>query len=269
MRPANARRETSDIVSDIQRSCEGSLRRLQVRFLDLLVFEWVDNPPLDEMLKAAEAVTRAGVVRHIAVSDFPAWRVMDWLGRSGRRKLRELAVVQNELSLGSNAGMSAETLAVAREHRLGFVADSPLASGFFTARPSSPHIHDNGRVRLLRETGSAVPAMAEVNAISQALGTSPARVALAWVLAHPNVSSALIDAMSIAELDDFAGATALNLSISDLLSLDRRWRMNPGGTTDDGPDTLGTETVDTGYGAVSVGPVSCGQAVSPRLVSAR
>lgn len=236
MVPTDGRSDTFRTASAIRRSCEGSLRRLQVRYLDLLVFEWCEGASMDETLLAAETLVRAGMVRHVAVSGFPAWRVMEWIGHSGRRNLCRPEVMQNEFSLVSNAGVNAESMAVAREHRLGFLARSPLAGGFLAGRFTSRGTPDSGRARLMRHrfsTASAAAALAEVRAISHARKTSDARVALAWVLAHPTVGSALIGVNAISQLDELVGATALDLSLSDIQRLDWRWRITGGNPPDD------------------------------------
>ncbi len=207
-----------------------------MRYLDLLVFEWCEGAPMDETLVAAETLVRAGMVRHVAVSGFPAWRVMEWIGHSARRNLCRPEAMQSELSLVSNAGLNAESMALAREHRLGFLARSPLAGGFLAGCPASSDSRDGGRALMLRNRysiASARAALAEVRAISRVRGTSEARVALAWVLAHPNVSSALIGVSSITQLGELTGATKLDLSFSEIQRLDWRWKITVGNPLDD------------------------------------
>jgi len=247
MTPTDRRGDAFKTASAIRRSCEGSLRRLEIRYLDLLVFEWCEGAPMEETLLAAETLVRAGMVRHIAVSGFPAWRVMEWVAHSTRRNLLRPEAVQNEFSLVSNAGVNAESVAVAGAHRLGFIARAPLAGGFLAGRYASPGSPDSGRARLLREryaTASAAAALAEVRAISHDRGTSEARVALAWVLAHPSVNSALIGVNSTTQLSELVGATALDLSFSDLQRLDWRWRITGGNPPDDELENLPLEGPD-------------------------
>lgn len=223
-------------ASAIRRSCEDSLRRLQVRYLDLLVFEWCEGMPMDETLFAAESLVRAGMVRHTAASGFPAWRVMEWVGNSARRNLSRLEAMQNEFSLVSNAGVNAEATALARTHRLGFIARAPLAGGFLSGGFPAHEALTTGRARMLRgrfSTPSAAAALEEVRAIADARGATPARVALAWTLAHPNVSSAVIGVSSRAQLGDLTAATALDLSLADRHRLDGRWKISGDHQPDD------------------------------------
>jgi aryl-alcohol dehydrogenase-like predicted oxidoreductase len=223
-------------ASVLRRSCEESLRRLGVRFLDVLVIEWNENLPMEETLLAAGMLVRAGMVRHVVASGFPSWRVMEWIAHSSRRDLCRFEAIQNEFSLVSNAGVNAEALELARAQRLGFVARAPLAGGFLAGRYSAPFAPESGRARLLRgrfSTASAAAALAEARAIAHARKTTAGGVALAWVLAQPQVSSALIGINSLAQLEDLVAATTLDLSLSDIQRLDWRWKITGGNPPDD------------------------------------
>jgi diketogulonate reductase-like aldo/keto reductase len=82
-------------------------------------------------------------------------------------------------------------------------------------------------------TPVAAAALAEVRAIAHARDTTPGRVALAWALAQPSVSSALIGVSSLAQLGELVGATTLDLSMSDMQRLDWRWKITGGSPPDD------------------------------------
>lgn len=219
---------TSDIfrtASSIRRRCEASLRQLGVRHLDLLMLAWSEHLAMDEVLLAAETLVRAGLVRHFAVSGFPAWRVMEWIAHSARRNLCRIEVMQVELSLLSNAGLDLEAIALARAHRVGLVAQAPLARGLLAGgAPSGP------------AAISRPETLVALRQIADAHGTGPGRVAVAWVLAHPDVSSVLIGPRSVAQLEEHLAAASLGLTFSQLRRLDGLWRATAGPAIDDDDD---------------------------------
>lgn len=231
----NMRGDPFKMAASIRPSCEESLRRLNVRYLDLLVLEWSDDLSMDEALIAAETLVRAGMIRHVVASGFPVWRVMEWIGHSSRRNLCRLEAMQHEFSVVANAGVNAEAFALCRARRLGFIARSPLAGGLLAARDSAgfaPTRRQRELVHSRDEHPTATAALAEVRAIAEAQACSPASVALAWVLAHPGVSSALVDVHSPAQHDELLAGATLDLSFSDKRRLERRWR-SPGERTPD------------------------------------
>lgn len=218
--------ESGDIfrtASAIRRRCEASLRQLGLRYLDLLILDWSEQLAMDEVLLAAETLVRAGLVRHFAVSGFPTWRVMEWVAHSARRNLCRIEAMQIELSLVSNAGLNLEAMALARAHRVGLVARAPLAGGLLAGRSLA------GRAPAIlgSETLSALNQIADMHTVG------PGRVAVAWVLAHPDVSSVLIGPRTVAQLEDHISAASLALTFSQLRRLDWLWRTTAGPATDD------------------------------------
>ena len=219
-------REGGDIfrtASSIRRRCEQTLRELGMRYLDLLVLEWAESLAMDEVLLAAETLVRAGLVRHFAVGGFPAWRVMEWLGHSARRNLCRIEAMQIELSLISNAAVNLEALALARSHRLGLVARAPLAGGLLADRAEA------GR----HGAEAAHEAMAALRRIAAAHGAGPGQAAVAWVLAHADVSSVQIMPHTMARLQEHIAATSIGLSFSELRRLDWLWKATVRPSFDD------------------------------------
>lgn len=204
--------------------CGESLRRLQVDYADLIIFEWSPGfAPLREPLAAFDHVVRRGFTRYIGAGNFPAWRVVDSLGRAYLRNHSRFEAVQADYSLITRVRFELEAMALCREHRLGFFARSPLAGGFLTRRfDLDMMVHSGRRDWLLERYGNtygeaALSAIAEVAARQEA---TPAQVALAWVLQNPTVTSAVIGVHSVAQLHDLVQATSLRLSASDLEHLD-------------------------------------------------
>ena len=123
----------------IREACEGSLRRLRTNHLDLVICEWDEQlTPISDALEAIDQLIRAGLVRHAVAGNFPPWRVTDSLHRSSVRNHCRFEAIQSEYSLITRARFEAEALAMCREHRLGFLARSPLAGGYLTQQPTQP-----------------------------------------------------------------------------------------------------------------------------------
>ncbi len=212
-------------ANTIRESCERSLQRLRTRHLDLLICDWDEGLlPVDDVLDAVDRLIRAGLVRYAVAGDFPPWRIVDSLHRSSARNRVRFEALQGGYSLLTRARFEAEALAMCREHRLGFLARSPLAGGSLAAPfdglypAGSPH--------------AAV--LAVLSDLAHRRGVSPARIALAWVLRQPEVSSALVSTTSPRELNDLSHATRLVLDHDEIEALaevtsvpDERMELRP------------------------------------------
>src|SRR5688572_8980925 len=124
----------------IRESCEHSLRRLRTTHIDLLVCDWDEHLlPIDDVLESVDILIRAGRVRHAVAAGFPPWRVFDSLPPSALGVHWRFEELQGEFSLRRRARFESEALAMCREHRLGFLARSPLAGGFLAQRSNPTH----------------------------------------------------------------------------------------------------------------------------------
>jgi len=203
----------------IREACEGSLRRLRTKHLDRLICGWDEQLlPVADLLEAVDQLIRAGLVRHVAAGGFPPWRVVDSLHRSGLRNHARLEAMQGDYSLMTRTRFEAETLALCREHRLGFLARSPLAGGFLAQRPAVRHelLPDRSwqNERFGSNLGDAVrTALAE---IADQRSATPAQIALAWVLRNPHVTSALVSTASPRELLELNRALDVVLTDEDI-----------------------------------------------------
>ncbi|MEX2045428.1 MAG: aldo/keto reductase, partial [Opitutus sp.] len=117
------------------RCCEDSLRRLRTDHIDLYQCHWVDlDTPIDETLSALDGLVRAGKVRYIGASNFPAWRLMEALWHSDRRGWAPFISYQPEYSLMERAGFEIEAMPLCKHHDLGVIPYSPVAGGFLTGK---------------------------------------------------------------------------------------------------------------------------------------
>lgn len=228
-RPAHG--GTVAFANHIHESLEASLRRLRTQYLDLLVCDWTDElAPVDDLLEAADRPIRAGLVRHVVAGGFPPWRVTDSIHRSAVRSYARFEAIQADFSLLTRAHSEPETFAMCREHRLGFIASSPLANGQLSRRPLSLreliNVDRNWRLEGTdTQAGEAVrTALAE---IADRRLASPGQIALAWVLRNPHVTSALIAASTPAELRQLIRTSEIILTNEDTFALARATAGRP------------------------------------------
>lgn len=205
------------------RCCEDSLRRLQTDHIDLYQCHWVDlETPIDETLSALDDLVRAGKVRYIGASNYPAWRLMEALWQSDRHGYASFVSYQPEYSLLERAGFEIEAQPLCRHHGLGVMPYSPLARGFLTGKYRRGVTVDSRRADEVRELyahdrGFAV--IAELEKIGRVHDRTIAQTALAWLLTNPVVTSPIIAANTAAQLQESLGAAGYRLNAGEMAEL--------------------------------------------------
>ena len=215
----------------IMNSVENSLRRLQTEYIDLYQVHWPDTEtPLDETLAALTDLVRSGKVRYIGCSNYPAWLLAKSLWVSDVKNLARFDSLQPHYSLVHRAEFERELQPLCLDQGVGVIPYSPLAAGFLTGKyrrdtplPESKRA-DGVRNRYMNEQGFT--AVDKLEEIGQAHNATIAQTAIAWVLANPAVSCAIIGANSIAQLEDTVGGAAVSLSSEEKAALDETtaWR---------------------------------------------
>jgi aryl-alcohol dehydrogenase-like predicted oxidoreductase len=192
---------------NILRAIDGSLRRLQTDYVDLYILHaWDRVTPVEEVMRTLDDLVRAGKVRHIGLSDVPAWYAARAQTLAEARHYEPLALLQLEYSLVSRT-LEREHVPLAAELGISIVPWSPLASGFLTGkyRKVDGRIAGSGRVFDYKDSGNptlekfskrernwmVIDALVEA---ARALDRTPAEVALAWVMGRPQVTSVLVGA---------------------------------------------------------------------------
>jgi aryl-alcohol dehydrogenase-like predicted oxidoreductase len=219
-----ARGEIS-FIQVVREALQDSLRRLRTSYLDMVIFEWNDGlVPINLTLEVFDLAVRSGAARYIGAANFPAWRVSDALSRAYLANHNRMEALQADYSLMTRARFEPEARALCQEQRLGFFATSPLAGGFL-ARGGAVEtmLHAARRDRLMVQYGDSYrrAAQSAVAEVAARHAVSSARVALAWVLHNPAVTSAVIGVHSVTQLNDLARAGSLTLSGADIELLDQ------------------------------------------------
>ena len=214
---------------DIMTGVEGSLKRLQTDYLDLYYPHHVDpDTSFEESLRAFDDLVRAGKVRAIGLSNHPAWKVVEALWIADRRNLSPAVCVQTLYNLLDRSA-ERELQPACAQYGLSLVPYSPLAGGVLTGkyvRGAAPppesraatfgHSEQGrpGHVPLLNER--TLGAVERLRAFARELGTTPARLSIAWVLQQPGVASVILGASRREQIDDNVAGLDLRLSPEDL-----------------------------------------------------
>lgn len=214
-----------NFINVVREALQDSLRRLRTPNLDMVIFEWNDGlVPIDLTLEVFDLAVRSGATRYIGAANFPAWRISDALNRAYRDNHNRMEALQADYSLMTRAKFEPEAMALCQEQRLGFFATSPLAGGFLARGAGvGTMLHTARRDRLIERYGNAYGRAAQgaVAAVAARHAASSARVALAWVLHNPAVTSAVVGVHSVTQMNDLARAGSLSLTPADVALLDQ------------------------------------------------
>ena len=209
----------------IMDSVEASLERLQVDHIDLYQIHATDQiTPIDETLRALDDLVSSDMVRYIGVSNWQAWRIEKALGISERRGFARFETVQAYYSIAGR-DLEREIVPMMAEEKLGLMVWSPLAGGLLSGKygPGAPGNGEGRRANFDFPPVNKDRAWACVAAMREVAGkhdVSVAEVALAWVLAKPFVTTIIIGAKRIEQLDQNLAAVNLKLDADDMAKLD-------------------------------------------------
>ncbi|WP_224243349.1 aldo/keto reductase [Hyalangium gracile] len=196
------------------RSVEQSLARMRTDYLDMLYLHaWDATTPVEEVLRAMDDLVRSGKVLYLGISDTPAWQISRMQAIADLRGWAPLVALQIEYSLIERT-VERELIPMAKEMGLGVIPWSPLASGVLTGKYSKADLDAGGETAGVVSTRRNVAAgngsltarglaIAEVvKDVAARIERTPAQVALAWVLRQPAVTSPIIGARTIEQLED-------------------------------------------------------------------
>jgi aryl-alcohol dehydrogenase-like predicted oxidoreductase len=207
---------------NLMQSLEASLRRLRTDRIDLYwVHAWDGVTPVDETMRALDDAVRQGKVLYVGVSDYPAWKVAQANTLAELRGWTAFRALQVEYSLVQR-DVERELVPMARELGLGVTPWAPLAGGVLTGKYAqggeSQRRDRNMNLHRLGERTDRI--VRELLAIAGELGKSPAQVAIRWCLERPGVTSPILGARNVEQLDDNLGALTFTLSDDQRRRLD-------------------------------------------------
>jgi aryl-alcohol dehydrogenase-like predicted oxidoreductase len=206
-------------------SIEDSLRRLKTDYIDLYqVHGWDKLTPIEETLRALDDLVRQGKVRYLGCSNWSARHLMKALYLSSAHDWAGFVSLQAYYSLVGR-DLEHELLPLCREEGIGVLPWSPLSGGFLSGK----YTRENPSPEGARRSGFQFPPIDEARAfdavdalarLAKEKGTTVAQVALAWLLARPGVTSIIIGASRMPQLEDNLKAADLQLTAEEIAVLD-------------------------------------------------
>src|SRR5215831_9559122 len=197
-------------------SAEGSLRRLATDYIDIyLVHRFDPYTPVDETAEALDMLVKSGKVRYAGFSNWPAWAAAKGLGLQREHGWARFKAAELYYSLVGR-DPEHELVPFVEDAGIGVLVWSPLAGGFLSGKYTRDNPKgDGGRLNSFdmlpydKERGYQV--VDRLRAIGSTLNATPAQVALAWVLSKSFVSSVLLGANKLSQLQDNLGAADLKI----------------------------------------------------------
>ncbi len=207
----------------IMQSVEASLKRLGTDYIDLYQIHRSDPlTNIEDTLRALDDLVRQGKVRYIGCSNLPAWELMRALGVSDSQAMERFKCTQSFYSLAGRE-IERDVIPLIEDQGLGLLVWSPLAGGFLSGKFTRDNEGEGRRASfdfppIDKEQGyDTVEVLAD---IAKAHDASVAQIALAWVLANEAVSSVIIGARKMNQLEDNLGAVDIELGEEELDRLD-------------------------------------------------
>jgi aryl-alcohol dehydrogenase-like predicted oxidoreductase len=221
----------------VMQACEASLRRLQTDYVDLYQTHHPDpSTPIEETLRALDDLVRQGKVRYIGCSNYPAWQLADALWTSRLLNLARFDCDQPRYNLLFRM-IEDEVLPLCRAHGVGVIVYNPLAGGMLTGKYLGTREPQPGTRFGLPRRGEMYRQRYWNDAIFEAVQAlhdffaprdkSLTHVALAWVLAQPGITSAILGASKPEQLADSVRGVDLTLDEEELAACDEAWYSLP------------------------------------------
>ncbi|MBI5035389.1 MAG: aldo/keto reductase [Chloroflexi bacterium] len=219
----------------IIKAAEDSLRRLHTDYIDLYQCHAPDDTtPLEETLRALDDLVRAGKVRYIGLSNYPAWQVEKSLWISDKYSLASVVSIQPHYNLVWRAEFERELMPLCEAEGIGVIPYSPLQGGFLTGkyRKGQPMPHGargEGNERMTRFVNDDrnMKLLDEMQTIATMYNKSIAQVAIAWMLSNPTITSPIIGANTASQLGDLLSVIGFRLSVEEKKLLDEltAWQL--------------------------------------------
>jgi aryl-alcohol dehydrogenase-like predicted oxidoreductase len=210
-------------------SVEASLKRLDTDYIDLYQIHRTDTlTNVEDTLRALDDLVRSGKVRYIGCSNLPAWYLMKSLAVSREQHIERFRCTQSYYSLVGRE-LERETIPLLKDQGLGLLVWSPLAGGFLSGKFTRTSGDEAARRTKFdfppvnKEKGFDI--LDVLVDVAARRGVSPSQVALAWVLANDAVSSVIIGARKLSQLEDNLKAIDVTLSADEMKALDEASKL--------------------------------------------
>ncbi len=211
---------------------DASLRRLQTDYIDLYQIHGTDTvTPIEETLRALDTLVNQGKVRYVGCSNWAAWRLQRALDISEFKNLTRFDTLQAYYSIAGR-DLERELIPLMEHSKTGLLVWSPLAGGLLSGKFS----RENQKPENSRRSEFDFPLVDKervwrildvLRPIAEELHASVAQVALAWLLAKPAVTSVIIGAKNLSQLEDNIKAVDVTLSAAHLNALDQVSQLPP------------------------------------------
>jgi aryl-alcohol dehydrogenase-like predicted oxidoreductase len=205
----------------VRRQVQYSLERLRTDYLDVLyIHRWDDETPARELMRSLNALVEEGKVHHLGASTLApnAWRIARANGIAYREGLEQFSVTQPRYNV-VNREIEGAYLDFCRERGLDVASWSPLAQGFLTGKydreggvPGDATASDTEGWEDRYLTGENFDALDVVRTVAEEVGATPAQVAIAWQLEHPQVTAPIVGARTVEQLEENLRAATVDLS---------------------------------------------------------
>ena len=218
--------------SHILDGVKASMKRLQLDHIDLYQVHGFDEAtPIEETLRALDQLVRHGHVRYVGVSNWAAWQIMKALGLSERLGLARFESLQAYYSVAGR-DLERELIPMLKSEGVGLMVWSPLAGGFLSGKygrgqdgKTEAGKAEEGSRRITFDfppvnKEKAWDCIDAMRPIAESKGVSVARVALAWLLHQPQVTSVIVGAKRLDQLADNIAAAQVVLSVDELQAID-------------------------------------------------
>jgi aryl-alcohol dehydrogenase-like predicted oxidoreductase len=206
----------------IHQAVEASLRRLQTDVIDLYqIHRWDLDAPPGETLQALDDLVRQGKVRYIGCSNLKGWHITKFLALAKKHHWSHFVSIQ-PLYSALNRSIENEVLPVCANEGLGVIPYNPLAGGVLTGKyrrgqplPEDTRLSDSEMYRQRYYTDTTFDIVEAFVEAASARGVTPAQLALAWAMAEPRITSPIIGARNVRQLNDTLGRLDFSLTPED------------------------------------------------------
>lgn len=203
----------------IMAACDASLKRLGTDYIDLYQIHRFDyKTPIEETIDALSELVRVGKVRYIGASSMFAWQMAKYLYTAEAKGSVKFVSMQNYYNLLYREE-EREMIPLCRDQGVALIPWSPLARGYLTR--SRENLKDTLRAetddfgKILYQNPADMDIIDRNASLADKLGVKPAQTALAWVLSQPGITSPIIGASKLSQLEDALEAVDLELSSDD------------------------------------------------------